>query len=88
MALPVLLGLSATRLHLAKVHAEGLLEERDSVAAMETGQTHRPGMVQERRKQQGLTTLSLEEQKVLLSLDRLDHQLLRELFVKADCIRL
>lgn len=83
MALPVLSGLSATQLHLVKVHAEGLLQERDSVAAMETGQTHRPGTVQERSQQQGLTTISLEEQKILLSLDRLNHQLLCEHFVKA-----
>lgn len=80
MALPVLSGLSATQLHLVKVHAEGLLQERDSV---ETGQTHRPGTVQERSQQQGLTTISLEEQKILLSLDRLNHQLLCEHFVKA-----
>lgn len=85
MALPVLSGLGATRLHLAKVRAEGLLEE---MAAMETGQMHRSVKVPECSKQQGLTTLSLEEQKILLSLDRLDHQLLCEYFVKADCIRL
>ncbi|XP_026219555.1 centrosomal protein of 126 kDa isoform X2 [Anabas testudineus] len=53
----------------------GLLEERDTVAAMETVPTQRSAMMQQRNQQQGLTTLSLEEQKILLSLDRLNHQL-------------
>ncbi|XP_070762654.1 centrosomal protein of 126 kDa [Enoplosus armatus] len=66
---------SMAQLHLAEVHTEGRLEERDIVAAMETAQTQRPGTVQQRSQQQGLTTLSLEEQKILLSLDRLNHQL-------------
>ncbi|XP_070825723.1 centrosomal protein of 126 kDa [Chaetodon trifascialis] len=66
---------SAAQLHLAEVRAEGLLEERDTVAAMETTQTQRPGTVQQRSQQQGLTTISLEEQKILLSLDRLNRQL-------------
>lgn len=87
VALPVLWGLeSAAQLHLAEVHAEGLLEERDIVAAMETAQTQRPGMVQQRSQQQGLSTISLEEQKILLSLDRLNHQLYCEHFIKAVCI--
>ena len=88
VTLPVLSGLdSAAQLHLAEVHAEGLLEERDIVAAMETAQTQRPGTVQQRSQQQGPTALSLEEQKILLSLDRLNHQLFCEHFVKAVCIR-
>ncbi|KAI3354055.1 hypothetical protein L3Q82_018614, partial [Scortum barcoo] len=66
---------SAARLHLAEIDAEGLLEERDIVAAMETAQTQRPATVRQRGHQQGLTTISLEEQKILLSLDRLNHQL-------------
>ncbi|XP_069572413.1 centrosomal protein of 126 kDa [Brachyistius frenatus] len=66
---------SASQLHLGEVHAEGLLEERDIVAAMETAQTQRPGTVQQHRQQQGLTTISLEEKKILQSLDRLNHQL-------------
>ncbi|KAE8295009.1 Centrosomal protein of 126 kDa [Larimichthys crocea] len=66
---------SAAQLHLAEGHAEGLLEERDIVAVMETVQTQRSGSVQRRSQQQGLTTISLEEQKILLSLDRLNHQL-------------
>ncbi|XP_071353522.1 centrosomal protein of 126 kDa isoform X2 [Trachinotus anak] len=66
---------SAAQLHLAEVHTEGLQEERDIVAAMETAQTQSPGTVQQRSQQQGLTSISLEEQKILLSLDRLNHQL-------------
>ncbi|XP_060928573.1 centrosomal protein of 126 kDa [Limanda limanda] len=53
------------QLHLAEGHAAGRLEEREMVAAMETAQT------------QGFTTISLEEQKVLLSLEKLDHRLHR-----------
>ncbi|KAM6987810.1 centrosomal protein of 126 kDa isoform 2-T2 [Tautogolabrus adspersus] len=65
---------SAAQLHLGEVHAEGQLEERRVVAAMETAQTQRPGTVHQRSQQQGLT-ISQEEQKILLSLDRLNHQL-------------
>ncbi|KAM7398990.1 hypothetical protein PAMP_018287 [Pampus punctatissimus] len=75
---------SAAQFHLAEVHAEGLQEERDTVAATETTQTQQPETVQQR--QQGLTTISLEEQKILLSLDRLNRQLHSEHLVKADCI--
>ncbi|XP_029963561.1 centrosomal protein of 126 kDa [Salarias fasciatus] len=62
---------STTQFHLAEAHAQGLLEEeRDAAAAMETAaQTQKPG------QQQGLTNISLEEQKILLSLERLNHQL-------------
>ncbi|XP_008287716.1 uncharacterized protein KIAA1377 [Stegastes partitus] len=66
---------SAAQLHLAEAHAEGLLEDRDIAAAMETAQTQRSGTVQQHSQQQGLTTISLEEKKILLSLDRLNHQL-------------
>ncbi|KAG7217647.1 hypothetical protein INR49_021336 [Caranx melampygus] len=66
---------SAAQLHLAEVHSEGPLEERDIVAAMETAQIQGPGTGQQRSQQQGLTNISLEEQKILLSLDRLNHQL-------------
>ncbi|XP_040902677.1 centrosomal protein of 126 kDa [Toxotes jaculatrix] len=66
---------SAAQLHLADVHPEGLLEERDFVGVMETAQTQAPGTVHQRSQQQGLTAISLEEQKILLSLDRLNHQL-------------
>ncbi|KAM9852855.1 centrosomal protein of 126 kDa [Aulostomus maculatus] len=60
--------------HLAEVHAEGLPEGRDVTAAMATVKTQMPGTVQQ-RQQQGLTSISLEEQKILLSLDRLNHHL-------------
>ncbi|XP_056229212.1 centrosomal protein of 126 kDa isoform X3 [Seriola aureovittata] len=66
---------SAAQLHLAEVHTEGLLEERDIIAAMETAQTQGPGTVLQYSQQQGLTSISFEEQKILLSLDRLNHQL-------------
>ncbi|XP_059186509.1 centrosomal protein of 126 kDa [Centropristis striata] len=66
---------SAAQLHLTKVLPGGQLEETNIVAAMETAQTQRPGTVQQRGQQQGLTNISLEEQKILLSLDRLNHQL-------------
>ncbi|KAK1899475.1 Centrosomal protein of 126 kDa [Dissostichus eleginoides] len=65
--------LNAAQLHLA--HAGQLLAETDLVAAMETAQTQRPGTVQQRSQQQGPNNISLEEQKILLSLDRLNHQL-------------
>ncbi|XP_037632153.1 centrosomal protein of 126 kDa isoform X1 [Sebastes umbrosus] len=66
---------SAAQLHLAEVHAGGQLEEADIVAAVETAQTQRPGTVKQRSPQQGLTAISMEEHKILLSLDRLNHQL-------------
>ena len=75
---------SASQFHLAEVHARGLLEERDIVVATETAQTQRPRTVQQ-RQQQGLTTISLEEQKILLSLDRLNYQLQSKHLEKADC---
>ncbi|XP_030600894.1 centrosomal protein of 126 kDa isoform X2 [Archocentrus centrarchus] len=59
----------------ADVHAKGRLEERDIVGAMETVQTQRHGTVQQCGRQQGLTTISLEEKNILLCLDRLNHQL-------------
>ncbi|GLD53545.1 centrosomal protein of 126 kDa [Lates japonicus] len=66
---------SAAQLHLAEVHTKGPLEERDIIAAMKTAQTQSAGAAQQRSQQQGLTNISLEEQKILLSLDRLNHQL-------------
>lgn len=83
LTLPVLSVLeSAAQLHLAEVHTEGPLEERDIVAAMETAQIQGPGTGQQRSQQQGLTNISLEEQKILFSLDRLNHQLHCKHFVK------
>lgn len=66
---------SAAQLHLAEVHAKGNLEEKGIVAAMETVQTQRSGTVDQYSQQQELTTISLEEKKILLCLDRLNHQL-------------
>ncbi|KAF3693250.1 Centrosomal protein of 126 kDa [Channa argus] len=66
---------SAAHLHKSEVHAEGLLKERDIVATAETAQKQRPRMVQNHSQKQGLTSISLEEQKIILSLDRLNHQL-------------
>ncbi|XP_068613011.1 centrosomal protein of 126 kDa-like, partial [Brachionichthys hirsutus] len=66
---------SATQLHLAREHAEGFSEEKDITVAMEMQQTHRPGKVQQNCNRRGLSTISIEEEKILLSLDRLDHKL-------------
>ncbi|XP_062242334.1 centrosomal protein of 126 kDa [Platichthys flesus] len=65
---------SAAQLHLAEVHAAGHLEERDIGAALETAQTQSPAGTQQHK---GFTSISLEEQKVLLSLEKLNHQLHR-----------
>ncbi|XP_029027608.1 centrosomal protein of 126 kDa isoform X2 [Betta splendens] len=53
----------------AHLRAHAGFEERN-VVAVETAQTQRSGPVQHR-----LTTVSLEEQRILLSLDRLNHRL-------------
>ncbi|XP_074534921.1 centrosomal protein of 126 kDa [Halichoeres trimaculatus] len=66
---------SLSQLNQIEAHPEGPLEERGIMAAMDTAQTLRPGAVQQRSQQQGFSNISLEEQKVLLSLDRLNHQL-------------
>ncbi|KAF7662851.1 hypothetical protein LDENG_00225310 [Lucifuga dentata] len=60
------------KFHLAEMHAGGLLEDKRVAVAMET---QKPGDACQRSQQQGLTTISMEEQKILLSLDRLNHQL-------------
>lgn len=78
---------SAAQLHLTEVHAKGHLEEKDIVAAMETVQTQRSGTVDQYSQQQELTSISLEEKKILLCLDRLNHQLQCKHFVKAVKIR-
>ncbi|XP_035479844.2 centrosomal protein of 126 kDa isoform X1 [Scophthalmus maximus] len=66
---------SAAQLHLAEVYPAVRLEERNVVAAMEMAQTRGPATAQRHSQQQGLTALSLEEQRILLSLDRLNQQL-------------
>ncbi|XP_068440628.1 centrosomal protein of 126 kDa isoform X2 [Clinocottus analis] len=60
---------SAAQFHLAGRRAGGPLGEADIMAAVETAQTQIPG------QQRGPTAISLEEQKILLSLDRLNQQL-------------
>ncbi|CAN9510940.1 unnamed protein product [Ophioblennius macclurei] len=68
---------STAQFHLAEAHAQGLLEdERDAAGAMETAQTQKAGQQQQQAQQRGgLTNISLEEQKILMSLERLNHQL-------------
>ncbi|XP_038138755.1 centrosomal protein of 126 kDa [Cyprinodon tularosa] len=58
---------SAARLHMAEVHPEGLVKPNQTVAIMKA---QRPEIAQ-----QELTTLSFEEKKIMLSLDKLNHQL-------------
>uniref|UniRef100_G3PEP6 Uncharacterized protein n=1 Tax=Gasterosteus aculeatus TaxID=69293 RepID=G3PEP6_GASAC len=47
------------------------------VAAVETAQTQRPGTAQQRSRKEGLAGISLEEQNILFSLDRLNQRLHR-----------
>nr|XP_040031576.1 centrosomal protein of 126 kDa isoform X2 [Gasterosteus aculeatus aculeatus] len=68
---------SAAQLHLAGGHPGGLVEESDMVAAVETAQTQRPGTAQQRSRKEGLAGISLEEQNILFSLDRLNQRLHR-----------
>ncbi|XP_061576562.1 centrosomal protein of 126 kDa [Cololabis saira] len=63
------------QLHPAEVHAGGLLEGNHTAAAMDTAQTHTSGTARRPSQQQGLATISFEEKKILLSLDKLNHQL-------------
>ncbi|KAM6933341.1 centrosomal protein of 126 kDa [Xenentodon cancila] len=65
----------SAQLHPAGVHAGGLLEENPTAAAMDAAQTHTRGTVRQHSQQQGLATISFEEKKILLSLDKLNHQL-------------
>ncbi|XP_037533818.1 centrosomal protein of 126 kDa [Nematolebias whitei] len=55
--------------------AEGLWKENQTGGPMEIAQTLRPVTEQQRRQQQEITTISLEEKKILLSLEKLNHQL-------------
>lgn len=80
--LSVFSGLSENRFRPAK----GLVGDGDSAAAMGRGQTHRPRKMQPCTQQQATTTISMEERRVLLSLDRLDKQLKREHFIKAGYV--
>lgn len=68
--------------HKSKVHSDAL-EDRDFAAAVVRGQKHRPGMVAKcPNVLQGLSTISMEEHRVLLSLERLDQLLQCEHFDK------
>ncbi|KAM8902552.1 centrosomal protein of 126 kDa [Spinachia spinachia] len=68
---------SAAQLHLAAGHLGGLPEESDIVAVVETARTQGPGTAQQRSQKEGLTGISLEEQNLLFSLDRLNQRLHR-----------
>ncbi|MED6264387.1 hypothetical protein CHARACLAT_014400 [Characodon lateralis] len=61
---------SAAQLQMAEVHPEGFVKQNQIVAIMERAQPQSHERVQE-----GLTTLSLEERKIMLSLERLNRQL-------------
>lgn len=68
--------------HKSKVRS-GALEDRDFAAAVVRGQKHRPGTVAKPPNVlQGLGTISMEERRVLLSLERLDQLLQCERFDK------
>ncbi|XP_036379265.1 centrosomal protein of 126 kDa [Megalops cyprinoides] len=65
---------STAQFLLAENLAESSATDADILAAMETVQTQRQGMVQH-VQHLGPSALSLEEQRLLLSLDRLNHRL-------------
>lgn len=70
-------GLIVPKAHKSKVYADAL-EDSDFAAAMGRGQKHGPGMMQ--KPPNGLSTISMEEHRVLLSLERLDQLLQCEHF--------
>lgn len=73
-------GLIVPKAHKSKVYADAL-EDSDFAAAMCRGQKHRPGMMQKPPNVlHGLSTISMEEHRVLLSLERLDQLLQCEHF--------
>ncbi|MEQ2203588.1 hypothetical protein XENOCAPTIV_001119, partial [Xenoophorus captivus] len=74
---------SAAQLQMAEVHPEGFVKQNQIVAIMERAQPQSHERVQE-----GLTTLSLEERKIMQSLERLNRQLYCKPFVEAICRRL
>ncbi|XP_030621070.1 centrosomal protein of 126 kDa [Chanos chanos] len=61
----------------AEPHDEELVIDREDLIAVGTVQTHRAGVVQQQQRAQslGLSALSLEEQRILQSLDKLNHRL-------------
>uniref|UniRef100_A0A3P9JSV4 Centrosomal protein 126 n=1 Tax=Oryzias latipes TaxID=8090 RepID=A0A3P9JSV4_ORYLA len=64
-----------TRLHLADIHPGCPPEQNPSSVAMDTAQTHTSGSARRNSRQQELTSISSEERRILLSLDRLNRQL-------------
>lgn len=73
---------SGLTVHKSKVYADAL-EDSDFAAAVVRGQKHRPGMIQKPPNLlQALSTISMEEHRVLLSLERLDQLLQCEHFDK------
>lgn len=78
----VLSGLIVPKVPRSKVFADRL-EASDFAAAVGRGQKHGPGMVQKPPDvHHGLGTISMEEHRVLLSLERLDQLLQCEHFDK------
>lgn len=65
-------GLIVPKVHRPTVYAD-TLEDSDFAAAVGRGQKHGPGMMQK-------PPISMEEHRVLLSLERLDQHLQREHF--------
>ncbi|RVE65123.1 hypothetical protein OJAV_G00132670 [Oryzias javanicus] len=65
----------ATRFHLTDVPPGRPLEQNPASVAMDTAQTHRSGSVRRNSRQQELISISSEERRILLSLDRLNQQL-------------
>lgn len=87
MIISVPSGLSVPKVHKSKVNAD-TMEDGHFAAAMARGQKHRPGMMPKPvNMQHALSTISMEEHKVLLSLERLDQLLQCKYFGKTDCCR-
>lgn len=78
---------SVPKVHKSKVNAD-TMEDGHFAAAMARGQKHRPGMMLKPvNVQHALGTFSMEEHKVLLSLERLDQLLQCKFFGKTDGCR-
>lgn len=73
----VLSGLIVPKIHSSKVYAD-TLEDGDCAAATDQSQKHGPGMMQ--KPPNVLSAISVEEHRVLLSLERLDQLLQCEQF--------
>ncbi|XP_036070767.1 centrosomal protein of 126 kDa isoform X3 [Oryzias melastigma] len=64
-----------TRFHLTDLHPGRPLEQNPASVAMDTAQTHSSGSVRRTGQQQELISISSEERRILVSLDRLNQQL-------------